>query len=77
MTTRIIIAVVVGLVVVIGIGYGIAVVWRSAGGAGLPIEGWVAMGFGFLFTLILGVGLMALMFISNRRGYDDLGPPEH
>ena len=26
-----------------------------------------------LATLALGVGLMALVFISNRRGYDEIG----
>jgi hypothetical protein len=39
----------------------------------LSRAGWFAMSFGILVTLILGIGLMALVFISNRRGYDDLG----
>jgi hypothetical protein len=29
------------------------------------------MGFGVIVTLALGIGLMALVFISSRRGYDD------
>ena len=33
--------------------------------------GWIAMGFGVIVTLALGIGLMALVFISSRRGYDD------
>jgi hypothetical protein len=35
--------------------------------------GWLALVFGVILTFALGVGLMALMFISNRRGYDDRG----
>jgi len=26
---------------------------------------------GVIFTLALGIGLMTLMFISSRRGYDE------
>src|SRR5580765_908211 len=33
--------------------------------------GWFAMALGVLVTLALGIGLMALVFISNRRGYDE------
>ena len=32
--------------------------------------GWVALVLGVLATLALGIGLMALVFISNKRGYD-------
>jgi uncharacterized membrane protein len=32
--------------------------------------GYVAMTFGIIVTLALGVGLMALIFYSNRRGHD-------
>lgn len=34
-------------------------------------HGWFAMGLGIVFTLGLGGGLMALVFYSARRGYDD------
>ena len=34
-------------------------------------HGYVAMGLGVGFSLLLGVGLMALVFYSNRHGYDD------
>jgi hypothetical protein len=30
------------------------------------------MGVGVVVTLALGVGLMALVFISNQRGYDEI-----
>lgn len=43
--------------------------WSSAGDASTEIStaGWVAMGFGIIATLALGIGLMALIFYSNRR----------
>lgn len=43
--------------------------WSSAGDASTEISaaGWVAMGLGILATLGLGIGLMALIFYSNRR----------
>jgi hypothetical protein len=33
--------------------------------------GTIAMIFGGLFTIVLGGGLMGLIFYSSRRGYDD------
>jgi hypothetical protein len=52
----------------------IAVVnWSGIGDAGIDLNGWIALGFGVLATLGLGIGLMSLVFISNRRGYDE--PP--
>jgi hypothetical protein len=39
----------------------------------VPISGYVAMAFGVIFSLIVGVGLMALIFYSSRKGYDE--PP--
>lgn len=43
--------------------------WSSAGDATTEISaaGWLAMGLGILATLGLGIGLMALIFYSNRR----------
>jgi hypothetical protein len=29
------------------------------------------MGLGIFVTLVLGIGLMSLVFFSNRRGYDE------
>jgi hypothetical protein len=37
----------------------------------VPLYGWFAIGGGVLFSLALGGGLMALMFYSERHGYDD------
>jgi hypothetical protein len=47
--------------------------WSGIGDAGIDLNGWIALSLGVLVTLALGVGLMALVFISNRRGYDE--PP--
>lgn len=45
--------------------------WTSMEGVEMSAHGWTAMIFGILASLGVGVGLMALVFISNRRGYDD------
>jgi hypothetical protein len=34
---------------------------------------WIAAGLGIFVTLVLGIGLMSLVFFSNRRGYDETG----
>ena len=39
-------------------------------------HGYIAMWLGIVFSMIVGVGLMALVFISSRRGYDDIGQRE-
>jgi hypothetical protein len=41
--------------------------------AGVSGPGYLAMTFGVLFTIVVGAGLMGLIFYSSRRGYDD--PP--
>lgn len=35
---------------------------------------YIAMGLGIFFSLLIGVGLMILIFYSSRRGYDE--PPK-
>ncbi|HZT24660.1 MAG TPA: hypothetical protein VFA57_03045 [Pseudolabrys sp.] len=39
----------------------------------IPGYGWVAIAGGVGFSLLVGGGLMALVFYSHRHGYDDLG----
>jgi hypothetical protein len=46
-------------------------VWNAAGPVDLPWQGWLAMALGTLATVALGGGLMALVFYSSRKGYDD------
>ncbi len=41
--------------------------------AGVSGPGYIAMALGVLFTMVVGAGLMVLIFYSSRRGYDD--PP--
>ena len=45
--------------------------WAAIGDVEISVAGWVAMAFGVLVTFALGIGLMALVFISSRHGYDD------
>ena len=54
----------------------VAGLWSTLGASNISAAGWAAMGFGIVATMGLGVGLMALVFISNRRGFDepDRGP---
>jgi hypothetical protein len=46
--------------------------WERLGGDAIPFYGYVAIAGGVLFSLLLGGGLMALVFYSSRHGYDDL-----
>ena len=41
--------------------------------AGLPPWAWVFAAIGMTFALLIGGGLMALLFYSSRMGYDE--PP--
>ena len=45
--------------------------WNSAAGTDVPPVGYAAMAAGILFSLVVGVGLMALVFYSSRAGYDE------
>ena len=46
--------------------------WERFGGDAIPFYGYIAIAGGILFSLLIGGGLMALVFYSNRHGYDDL-----
>ena len=41
------------------------------GGFRMPLVGYVALGLGVVFSLLIGIGLMALVFYSSRAGYDE------
>ena len=45
--------------------------WSLAVGTEVPLAGYVAMALGIVFSVLLGVGLMALVFYSSRAGYDE------
>jgi ABC-type anion transport system duplicated permease subunit len=50
----------------------IASLWSRLGESEISLAGWLAMALGVILTLGLGIGLMALVFISSRRGYDEI-----
>jgi hypothetical protein len=47
--------------------------WTVGGDVVLPASSYIAMAMGVIFSLAVGFGLMALIFYSSRKGYDE--PP--
>jgi hypothetical protein len=47
--------------------------WLAVDGPPMPSQGYIAMILGVVFSVLIGCGLMALVFYSNRYGYDDAG----
>ena len=47
--------------------------WVSAGDVVMPAWGWLMLGLGVFFTLLVGGGIMALVFYSSYEGFE---PPE-
>jgi hypothetical protein len=45
--------------------------WNATGGTDVPPIGYAAMAAGVLFSFVVGVGLMTLVFYSSRAGYDE------
>jgi hypothetical protein len=48
--------------------FGVLTEWDASA---MSIHGWIALTLGTVLSLALGGGLMALVFHSARRGYDD------
>ena len=71
------IAIVIAAAVVLAVVVVIANVWTSIGESEISLAGWLAMALGIILTLGLGIGLMRLVFISSRRGYDEFGGDDH
>ncbi len=67
------IAVIVGATAVLAVGAVVVVALSEIGDVQMSAAGWGAMLLGIVVTLGLGFGLMSLVFISNRRGYDERG----
>ena len=72
-STFTLIAVAIAVASVIAVVVVIAKFWNSIGNSSISPAGWLAIAFGTVATLALGIGLMSLVFISSRRGYDE-GP---
>jgi hypothetical protein len=55
------------------VGLVLLVVWATGGfeDVHLSLAGWIAYGLGVVLTSVLGVGLMALVFYSDRSGRDE------
>lgn len=49
--------------------------WSIGGNIEMGKHGWIALSLGTFFSLLIGCGLMALMFFSSRCGYDDAADP--
>ena len=66
------IALLVALFVLLAAALGYAAsAWFALAGPPMPAIGYLAMGAGIFFSLIIGCGLMALLFYSSRHGYDE------
>jgi hypothetical protein len=50
--------------------------WTEVSGPPMPAAGYAAMILGIVFSLVVGCGLMALLFYSSRHGYDDQFKPK-
>jgi len=55
----------VGWFAYVGLGIG--------GNSAMPTHGYIALTIGVVMSVLVGVGLMVLLFYSSRRGYDE--PP--
>lgn len=47
--------------------------WNMDENVRVSRHGYTAMALGIFFSLVIGIGLMTLVFYSNRAGYDE--PP--
>lgn len=45
--------------------------WTELDDVEISFHGWIALTLGAVLTVLVGAGLMALVFFSHRRGYDD------
>jgi hypothetical protein len=59
-------------IMLLGVGY-FAYEGLTVGEGPVPSDFYIAMTLGVVFSLVVGVGLMALVFYSSRKGYDE--PP--
>ena len=50
--------------------------WMSVAGPPMPASGYIFMTLGVVLSLVVGVGLMGLIFYSSRHGYDEAANEE-
>jgi hypothetical protein len=50
--------------------------WTSIEGPPMPQVGYTAMTLGVVFSLLIGMALMSLLFYSSRHGYDERASAE-
>ena len=46
-------------------------IWGEIGDTPIGVHGYIALGLGVVATLVIGGGLMGLVFYSARHGYDE------
>lgn len=61
--------IVMGIFLVASVWWATAV-WNSFGDTALSTDGTIALWLGIVISFVVGVGLMVLLFQSDRRGYD-------
>ena len=71
------VALAVASAVILGVAVVVAGLWSGLGDSEISLAGALAMIFGVVVALALGIGLMSLVFISNRRGYDEAARRDH
>jgi hypothetical protein len=78
MGTKILIAVLLVLLAWAG-WFGVAGGWKLESDVTMSGHGYAAMAVGIVFSLIVGMSLMALVFYSSRKGYDEAAsrPQKH
>lgn len=61
------------LIVVLGgiLAASLAFLFKGWDASSMSIHGWIALAAGSVLSLLVGGGLMALVFFSARQGYDD------
>jgi hypothetical protein len=52
--------------------FGVYEGWTAhSGGVEIPAWGYAVLGMGIFLAMVVGSGLMALIFYSSRKGYDE------
>jgi hypothetical protein len=65
-------AIIAPLLALLAVAGWFAVAGWNAFDSPMPLSFWLALGGGVFFSLLIGVGLMALVYYSHRHGYDDI-----